>query len=93
MAKAFSVNAGMDACLGLYDDYYDVYVALGQVQEVTDDTETTAPAESVITTEQTEIDTTPKTSGENGTIYVIFIAFLGASAAIAGSLTKKEKAV
>lgn len=30
--KAFSVNAGMDACLGLYDDYYDVYVALGQVE-------------------------------------------------------------
>ena len=31
LEKAFSVNAGMDACLGLYDDYYDVYVALGQV--------------------------------------------------------------
>ena len=30
--KAFSVNAGMDACLGLYDDYYNVYVALGQVE-------------------------------------------------------------
>ena len=33
LEKAFSVNAGMDACLGLYDDYYDVYVALGQVEE------------------------------------------------------------
>ena len=32
LVKAFSVNAGMDACLGLYDDYYDVYVALGQVE-------------------------------------------------------------
>ncbi len=29
--KAFSANVGMDACLGLYDDYYDLYVALGQV--------------------------------------------------------------
>ena len=31
--KAFSVNVGMDACLGLYDDYYFLYVALGQVAE------------------------------------------------------------
>ena len=30
--KAFSANVGMDACLGLYDDYYDLYVALGQVE-------------------------------------------------------------
>ncbi|MBQ7623926.1 MAG: hypothetical protein IJS65_01450 [Clostridia bacterium] len=30
--KAFSVSAGMDACLGLYDDYYEVYVALGQAE-------------------------------------------------------------
>ena len=29
--KAFSVNSGMDACLGLYDDYFEVYVAAGQL--------------------------------------------------------------
>ena len=29
--KAFSANSGMDACLGLYDDYYDLYVAAGQI--------------------------------------------------------------
>ena len=29
--KAFSTNAGMDACLGLYDDYYYLYVAQGDV--------------------------------------------------------------
>ncbi|MBR3234224.1 MAG: hypothetical protein IKG11_01260 [Atopobiaceae bacterium] len=29
--KSFSVNSGMDACTGLYDDYFDVYVAAGQV--------------------------------------------------------------
>ncbi len=29
--KAFSTNSGMDACLGLYDDYYLLYVAAGQV--------------------------------------------------------------
>ncbi|MBP5242955.1 MAG: hypothetical protein J6Z36_04610 [Clostridia bacterium] len=31
IAKAFSANSGMDACLGLYDDYYDLYVAIGQI--------------------------------------------------------------
>ena len=33
LAKAFSTNSGMDACLGLYDDYYDLYVAIGQIPE------------------------------------------------------------
>ena len=31
MEKAFSCNAGMDACLGLYDDYYFLYAAMGDV--------------------------------------------------------------
>jgi hypothetical protein len=31
LSKAFSTNSGMDACLGLYDDYYDLYVASGEV--------------------------------------------------------------
>ena len=31
LEKAFSTNAGMDACLGLYDDYYFLYVAMGDV--------------------------------------------------------------
>ena len=39
MEKSFSTNAGMDACLGLYDDYYFLYAALGDV-----------PADVVITT-------------------------------------------
>ena len=33
LSKAFSVNAGMDACFGLYDDYYDVYIMVGQITE------------------------------------------------------------
>ena len=32
LAKAFSANSGMDACLGLYDDYYELYVAVGQIE-------------------------------------------------------------
>ena len=31
IAKSFSANSGMDACLGLYDDYYYLYVAVGQI--------------------------------------------------------------
>ena len=31
--KAFSANPGMDACLGLYDDYYALYTASGMIDE------------------------------------------------------------
>jgi len=31
LEKAFSTNSGMDACLGLYDKYFDLYVILGQI--------------------------------------------------------------
>ena len=30
--KAFSHNCGVDACLGLYDDYYNYYVDFGYVK-------------------------------------------------------------
>ena len=33
LKKAFSTNSGMDACLGLYDDYYYLYVASGEIPE------------------------------------------------------------
>ena len=33
LVKAFSTNMGMDACLGLYDDYYSVYVALSLLED------------------------------------------------------------
>ena len=31
--KAFNPNAGMDACLGLYDDYYETYIMLGMIED------------------------------------------------------------
>ena len=31
MQKSFSTNMGMDACCGLYDEYYQLYVELGYV--------------------------------------------------------------
>ena len=43
LEKAFSANVGMDVCLGLYDDYYFLYVALGQAEEETPETGDTAP--------------------------------------------------
>ena len=32
MQKAFSTNMGMDACCGLYDEYYQLYIELGLVE-------------------------------------------------------------
>ena len=32
MSKALSPNSGMDACLGLYDSFYQIYVSLGQIK-------------------------------------------------------------
>ena len=32
MQKAFSPNMGMDACCGLYDEYYRLYIELGYVE-------------------------------------------------------------
>lgn len=31
LQKAFSANMGMDACCGLYDEYYQLYIELGYV--------------------------------------------------------------
>ncbi len=33
LEEAFSHNSGMDACVGLYDEYYSYYVAFGYVEE------------------------------------------------------------
>ena len=33
LVKSFGTNAGMDACCGLYDDYYTLYLELGMVEE------------------------------------------------------------
>jgi hypothetical protein len=32
LQKAFSPNMGMDACCGLYDEYYQLYIELGYVE-------------------------------------------------------------
>ena len=32
ITKSFSVNSGADACVGLYDTYYDLYIAVGIIE-------------------------------------------------------------
>lgn len=32
ITKSFSVNSGVDACVGLYDTYYDLYIAVGIIE-------------------------------------------------------------
>ena len=93
MEKAFSVNVGMDACLGLYDDYYKIYGALGQAEQaddVTGSTGTTAVTESVVSAKTSEINTTPKTAGENGSFLIILLISLGASAVVFRGLIKRR---
>ena len=54
--KAFSANVGMDACLGLYDDYYNLYVALGQVKsDITVNTDNNVPSPETGDNSQIEI--------------------------------------
>ena len=66
LEKAFSTNAGMDACLGLYDDYYDVYVALGQIEE---------PQEAAATQTETVVQS-PVTSEDGGAAQYALIAIV-----------------
>ncbi len=56
--KALSTNAGADACLGLYDKYYDTYllpVTQTAVQNSTPQSDTPAPAEAAADTVYTVI--------------------------------------
>ena len=44
MEKAFTHNPGMDACVGIYDDYYTYYIAFGYIED-----EKTAPVSRAYT--------------------------------------------
>ena len=37
LQKSFSTNMGMDACCGLYDEYYQLYIELGYVEAAKDE--------------------------------------------------------
>lgn len=65
--KAFSANAGMDACLGLYDDYYDIYVILDQFEEAANHADTSSP----------------KTGEEDVTSFPLILMIISASGLVA----------
>ena len=60
LEKAFSLNSGMDACLGLYDEYYDLYVMTGQVEPDPDEEVSPFPvaSDSSAPSEETAADST-----------------------------------
>ena len=76
IAKAFSANVGMDACLGLYDDYFALYVALGQVEAPT-----AAPTLSPKTGDESRFVLWA----------VVMLAIVGALAVAAGKPRKKTQ--
>lgn len=57
LQKAFSPNAGMDAVCGLYDEYFDLYVELGMIEE---------PDANEVTDETTDETTEKVTDETNG---------------------------
>ena len=79
LEKAWEANAGMDACLGLYDRYYDTY----DIPEPD-----TTPAE----TEPAETDSEIPKTGDNVLPIVLYILLLAASgAAIAGVSARSRR--
>ena len=90
LEKSFCANAGMDACLGLYDDYYAVYVALGQVEELreTTTTATTVITENNKTTPQTETVKSPATGDDSSIIYLNIVIAIGSLALCAFACQK-----
>ena len=76
--KAFSTNAGADACLGLYDKYYDTYFVNAPVEHNpgTED-------ESIKPSETAERDTTAKSPNTaDKSMMLIFVIILSTGAAI-----------
>ena len=102
MEKAFSANVGMDACLGLYDDYYDLYVILGQVEDdissdpdyaaiETDlaDSETAVADPAVQTENSTEAFVSPPTGDNCLLAFWITLLIISTGGTMAILVTKK----
>ncbi|MBO7520108.1 MAG: hypothetical protein J6T73_04950, partial [Clostridia bacterium] len=87
--KAFSANVGMDACLGLYDDYYDLYVALGQVTDGASQNPA-SPAADTDSAENTAAPVSPHTS-DNGAAFPFVLILSGAAVFFAAAITGKER--
>lgn len=95
--KSFSVNSGMDACLGLYDIYYSLYVASGQVppdkiephrQDDSSNAENGTAPNTAARIAATPSATTPSTlpaTGDNSPASALVTLFAAASLVAAGS--------
>ena len=89
--KAFSTNAGADACLGLYDVYYDTYIFDGKTVQPTTAQETT---EAVIRAMSSTVDSSMRSpqTGDSPTA-MIWLIFVSAFAMLicAAKLRKSDK--
>ena len=88
--KAFSTNAGADACLGLYDLYYDTYIFDGKTVQPTTAQETT---EAVIRAMSSTVDSSMRSpqTGDSPTA-MIWLIFVSASVmAICAAALKKNR--
>ncbi len=62
--KAFSTNAGADACLGLYDKYYYTYIIDDNEDETETTTETTTEKQTETTAQTTVTQSNDSTTGK-----------------------------
>lgn len=87
LLKAFSPNPGMDACLGLYDKYYDLYVALGQIKD-----DEVLPTEDIGEATDGEVaPMSPQTGYADAAAVYAVIMFISASLAVKLAIEAKKK--
>ncbi len=90
--KAFSTNAGADACLGLYDKYYDTYIIDSNTNQsttgsISPSTSPAKPDNKPATADSSK--TSPKTGDES--IAVILTGLVMTSAVVIGVATLKNR--
>lgn len=94
--KAFSTNAGADACLGLYDKYYDTYIiscpasgdisdSPGTTPESTSPPTTAEPVNYPASTADKSM-TSPKTGDHSTGVTIVILSLAGMGAAVAAAL-------
>lgn len=83
--KAFSTNAGADACLGLYDKYYDTYFV--NTASVSTPDESMKPSENV----DDPAKKSPNTGDKSMICILVIIAMSGAAALCTVMLREQKK--
>lgn len=66
LQKAFSSNMGMDACCGLYDEYYRLYIELGYVEESSEDSTIEKPNQSAAEGMEQKEETSERPAAADG---------------------------